>query len=133
NAIFGSVSVDPEVFITKIPPSIRCWVADHKLKLPITNAYASPLTLGIDRLAGVVAANFLFPGQNCLVVDIGTCITYDIIESNGTYGGGSISPGIQLKFKALHTFTARLPFVEAVTNFPTIGENTTASIQSGVL
>lgn len=131
--IFGSVSVDPQVFVSKVSPSIPCLIASHNLALPVKNAYASPLTLGVDRLAGVVAAHFLYPGQNCLVIDIGTCITYDILESNGIYKGGSISPGIFIKFKALNTFTARLPFVEAVSDFPTIGINTTESIQSGVL
>ncbi len=133
HVIFGSVNVDPQVFIHKISPSIRCWIANHQLKLPIKSAYTTPLTLGIDRIAGVVAANHLYPAQNCLVIDIGTCITYDVIESSGTYKGGSISPGIRIKFKALNTFTARLPFVEAVTDFPTIGADTTTSIQSGVL
>ena len=133
HVIFGSVNVDPQAFIDKVAPPVRCWVANHKLKTPIKNAYATPLTLGVDRLAGVVAAHYLYPAQNCLVIDIGTCITYDVIESDGTYKGGSISPGIRIKFKALNTFTARLPFVEAVTDFPTIGADTTTSIQSGVL
>lgn len=133
NVIFGSVSLDPRQFIDGISSAIRCVIADHNLKFPIKNTYTSPLTLGIDRLAGVVGAHFLYPEENCLVVDMGTCITYDLIESNGTYKGGSISPGITIKFKALNTFTARLPLVEAVTDFPTIGQNTTESIQSGVL
>ena len=133
NVIFGSVGVDPQQFIRDINSAINCVVANHTLRFPVDIHYKTPETLGIDRLAGVIAANYLYSGMNCLVIDLGTCITYDLIDSSGRYLGGSISPGLFLKFKALHTFTARLPFVDAVDNPPLIGKNTNESIQSGVI
>lgn len=133
NVIFGSVGVNPLQFISNIDPAINCIVADHHLKFPVDLHYKTPETLGIDRLAGVIAANLLYKGVNCLVIDLGTCITYDLIDSDGLYLGGSISPGMHLKFKTLHTFTERLPFVEAVDNPPLIGKSTHESIQSGVI
>lgn len=131
--IFGSVGGDLNQILGKISPAIRCLVANHTLRFPIKNFYRTPETLGIDRLAGVIAAQHLYPNRNCLVIDIGTCITYDLIDHQGGYQGGSISPGLFIKFKSLHTFTAKLPFVEAVDSPPFIGKDTRESIQSGVI
>lgn len=131
--IFGSVGEGLNQILRQISPDIRCIVADHTLKFPITSLYKTPETLGIDRLAGVIAAQYLYPKKNCLVIDIGTCVTYDVIDDEGGYQGGSISPGLFIKFKALHTFTSKLPFVEAVDNPPFIGKDTRESIQSGVI
>ncbi|HEY0895889.1 MAG TPA: type III pantothenate kinase, partial [Sphingobacteriaceae bacterium] len=80
--------------------------------------YRTPRTLGLDRLAGVIAAHALYPGQNSLVIDAGTCITYDMVDSKGNYEGGSISPGLDMRLKAMHTFTGRLPLVEKTGDFP---------------
>ncbi|MGD1843646.1 MAG: type III pantothenate kinase [Thermonemataceae bacterium] len=82
---------------------------DYTTSLPITNAYDTPHTLGMDRLAGVVGAKTLYPENNCLVIDAGTCITYDFIDATGVYQGGSIAPGIRMRLEAMHTFTANLP------------------------
>lgn len=102
--------------------------------LPISNAYQTPQTLGADRIAGAIAANYFFPGRNCLVIDAGTAITYDFVDAQGCYQGGGIAPGIQMKFKALHNFTRRLPLVQEInTDFPLIGKTTQESLQSGVL
>ena len=79
--------------------------------LPVINLYETPETLGYDRMAAVVAANEQFPGRDILVIDAGTCITYEFIDSLGQYHGGNISPGLQMRFKALHQFTGRLPLV----------------------
>ncbi|WP_268223181.1 type III pantothenate kinase [Sinomicrobium oceani] len=112
-------------------------VSVHKLgdlpRLPFENRYATPATLGADRVALVSAACKVYPGKNVLVVDSGTCITYDFLTTEGAYLGGAISPGIQMRFKALHTFTARLPLIDAVEFEDFIGDSTTASIRSGVL
>ncbi|MDX5349030.1 MAG: type III pantothenate kinase [Hymenobacteraceae bacterium] len=101
--------------------------------LPIQNLYKTPQTLGADRLAGVIGAKQLFPQRPCLVIDAGTCITYDFITAAGDYLGGSISPGLQMKFKAVHTFTGRLPLVQQTEEVPLTGQNTQEAIQSGVV
>ncbi len=101
--------------------------------LPIINKYHTPQTLGYDRLAAAVGANARFPAENCLVVDIGTAIKYDLVSGQAEFLGGIISPGREMRFKALHTFTKKLPLVNA-TNVPElIGTSTESCISSGVL
>lgn len=103
-------------------------------ELPIVNKYASPETLGLDRLAGACAANSIFPNTNVLCIDMGTCITFDFLNEEGEYMGGGISPGINMRFKALHTFTAQLPLIQAEGRMPKlIGDTTDQSIKSGVM
>ena len=80
--------------------------------LPFVNTYETPATLGTDRIAAVAGAHHRFPKQNTLVIDAGTCITYDLIDRHAHYRGGLISPGLRLRLRAMHTFTARLPLVE---------------------
>lgn len=100
---------------------------------PINNSYTSAATLGSDRFAAAVGGNTLFPNQNVLVIDAGTCIKYNFVNSNNTYIGGAISPGLRMRFNALHTFTSRLPLLELDNDFNTfIGTNTSESILSGV-
>ena len=99
--------------------------------LPIRNTYKSPETLGNDRLAAVVGAYFLYPGKGCLVIDAGTCITYDFIDSKGIYHGGNIAPGINMRLKAMHTFTASLPLVERKNLVSLIGKDTNSSLLTG--
>ena len=99
--------------------------------LPIQNHYSTPATLGKDRLAAVVGAYAQFPNTNCLVVDAGTCITCDFIDLKGNYHGGSISPGIQLRLKAMHQLTARLPLIETDPDPIVIGHSTATAMQSG--
>ena len=86
--------------------------------LPVTNLYETPETLGYDRMAAVVAANDQFPGKDILVIDAGTCITYEFIDSLGQYHGGNISPGLWMRLKALHQFTGRLPLINAEGRLP---------------
>ncbi|OWY21283.1 type III pantothenate kinase [Sphingobacteriales bacterium UPWRP_1] len=109
----------------------------HQTPVPVKNAYQTPATLGLDRLAAVVGAQHRFPQTNLLVIDAGTCITYDFLDAGGTYHGGGISPGIATKFKALHTFTGRLPLITVqpaeTANIPLVGNNTQNSILSGVI
>lgn len=102
-------------------------------KLPITNLYKTPDTLGKDRLAAVVGAQSLKPNQDILVVDIGTAITYDFIDASGNYHGGDITPGIDLRLKSLHEFTANLPWVTFNAEINFLGDDTISAIQSGVL
>ena len=79
--------------------------------LPLANAYATPQTLGADRLAAAVGAAWLLPGRNVVVVDAGTAIKFDLVEGGQVFRGGSIAPGLAMRFKALHAFTGRLPLV----------------------
>ncbi len=101
---------------------------------PIHNQYQSPETLGLDRLATMVAVSALFPKQNTLVIDAGTCITYDMLDAQANYFGGSISPGIQMRFRALHEFTGRLPLVSfSPEHIDLVGIDTPTALQSGVV
>jgi len=101
--------------------------------LPIENLYRSKVTLGKDRLAAAVAAADRFPGKDILVISAGTCITYDFVNSGKEYLGGGISPGIQMRLQAMHTFTGKLPLISFKKNVPLIGNTTERSILSGVL
>lgn len=105
----------------------------HTTSVPITNNYGTPETLGKDRLAGVVGAYKMFPANDILVIDAGTAITYDLITAGGEYLGGAISPGISMRYKALHTFTDRLPLLDYYEDASLIGDDTSTSIHSGVL
>jgi type III pantothenate kinase len=101
--------------------------------LPLKNKYLSPHTLGKDRIAAAVAANAMFRNQHVLIIDAGTCITYDFIDDKNAFIGGGISPGLEMRFKALHTFTDKLPLVTLDEFNKLIGQNTQESILSGVL
>jgi type III pantothenate kinase len=100
--------------------------------LPIDHRYATPETLGSDRLANIIGASFLSKNAN-LIIDIGTCIKFDFIDENRCYLGGSISPGINLRYKSLHTFTGALPLVEEYNLPPILGNSTVSCIHSGVM
>jgi type III pantothenate kinase len=104
-----------------------------RLNNGIDNQYKTPDTLGLDRLAAVIGAKALFFEKNCLVIDAGTCITYDAIDKNGVYIGGSISPGLNMRLKAMHEFTGRLPLVELTDYDAGQGYDTKTSMLSGVL
>ena len=102
-------------------------------RVPINILYNTPHTLGADRLAGAVGAMTETKGCNLLIIDIGTCITYDVVTSSGEYLGGNISPGPKMRFSALHDYTSRLPFVDGVGECPEIGYDTETAMRSGVL
>jgi type III pantothenate kinase len=106
---------------------------DNTTKLPLTNLYKTPQTLGVDRIAGAVGGMTLFPCTDRLVIDAGTCITYDFTDKENHYLGGGISPGIDIRFKALNTFTEKLPLINRSKEALLIGGNTEESILSGVL
>ncbi len=103
-----------------------------KTPLPISNLYKSPKTLGKDRIAAVVGAQALYPQKACLVIDAGTCITYDILDAEGAYHGGNIAPGVTMRLKAMHSFTARLPLVQRRKKVETlVGNTTTTALRTG--
>ena len=101
--------------------------------LPFSNAYKTPNTLGIDRLCNIAAAHQQHPSRNILVIDAGTCIKFDFIDALGTYHGGSISPGISLRYHGLHEHTSQLPLLNPTNAWNVIGTDTEGSIHSGVM
>jgi len=107
------------------------WVS-HQVKLPFKINYLTPSTLGIDRICNVAAISKINPFTPRLVVDIGTCIKFDFLNAKNEYEGGSISPGLLLRFKALNLFTNNLPLYEASNDLSLIGNSTESAIQSGV-
>ena len=130
--IISSVSTyDPSLMKENIRLK-KIIVLDRKTRVPFENLYKSPETLGVDRIALASAAVAEYPGKNVLVIDAGTCITYDFVTIEGAYLGGAIAPGIDMRYKALNTFTARLPLLEKG-SFELIGTNTASSIHSGIL
>ena len=106
---------------------------NQQTKIPFVNKYGTPKTLGTDRIALISAAAQQFPHQNVLVVDAGTCITYDFINSDNEYLGGAISPGIAMRYQALHSFTERLPHLSIKIPETIVGNSTAESIHSGVV
>ncbi len=105
----------------------------HLTKLPFTTPVAKPETIGADRLALAAAAVYFYPDKNNLVIGLGSCITYNFINKYNQFLGGSISPGMEMRFKSLQLFTAKLPLIKPDWNFPLIGYDTRTNILSGVL
>ena len=106
---------------------------DQNSKVPFTNAYKTPKSLGVDRIALATAAFYKNANKNSLVIDAGTCITFDLIDEKGTYWGGAISPGIQMRYEALHNQTSKLPLLQKEEPEDIIGDTTESSIHSGVV
>lgn len=133
HSILSSVGETGEELIKTLSSRTRLVVFNHLTALPIRLKYETPETLGLDRIANAVAANALFPQKNVLAIQAGTCLVTDFITKEGEYLGGSISPGIDMRFAALHQFTKRLPLVKGHSIGPYIGRNTEMSIRSGVI
>lgn len=105
----------------------------HTSKLPFSTPVGKPETIGADRLAAIAAAVDLFPNQHNLAIGLGTCITYNFVNRTHEFLGGSISPGMQMRFKAMHEQTALLPLITAENQFPLIGYDTKTNLLSGVI
>lgn len=108
-------------------------VLNSTSKVPFKNSYATPQTLGVDRIALATAAFYKNPRGNTLVIDAGTCITYDVVNDSGEYIGGAISPGVQMRYKAMHNQTAGLPLLKPEDILDFIGNSTKTSMHSGVI
>ena len=133
NIILTSVknfSQDDEKWLSEIS---NLTVITSKTPLPFINKYATPETLGIDRRVLASGAVLKFPKENRLVIDAGTCITYDFITANDEYLGGAISPGINLKYKSLNDYTDKLPLLAINDKHNLIGDTTSTSIHSGII
>lgn len=122
-------SVDFDSFHNRV----KIHFVTHSWSFPFANAYSTPATLGIDRLVLSSGAAISYPGQNRLVIDAGTCVTYDFVDASNTYLGGAISPGIRLRYEALHNYTANLPLLTKAMPSGLIGDSTTEAIHSGVV
>jgi len=133
HCILSSVIPHPRSIEKFLQRTFPCILLDENTPLPITNIYRTPETLGKDRLAAAVAGASLFPGQDVLVINLGSCITYDFVNSRNEYLGGAISPGMQMRFKAMNTFTGKLPLVVYQDTEEPIGTDTESSIRSGVV
>ena len=123
---------------------IEAWLAermrrfirfDSSIPVPIVNRYATPETLGADRLAAAVGAAALYPSRNVLIVDFGTAITFDLVSAEGEFLGGNISPGATTRFRALHRFTRSLPLCSLEDEIPAdrLGDSSRSAIQNGVV
>lgn len=112
---------------------VRCLEFTPATPVPIRNGYQTPATLGADRLAAAVGASLVAGGRPALIVDFGTAITIDYVSGDGTYRGGAISPGMRMRFEALHRFTARLPLCGETDEERLYGTTTVSCIEQGVM
>ncbi|SHI49207.1 type III pantothenate kinase [Flavobacterium terrae] len=112
---------------------VKIYFIDREKVLPFINKYATPTTLGIDRLVLTAGAVLQFPSQNRLIIDVGTCVTYDFVDENDVYYGGAISPGFRLRYEAMHNYTAKLPLLELKDIENLVGNSTDNSMHSGVV
>lgn len=136
NIIISTVNSRADDLLKLIPSHIPIFRLQYQMPLPIQHLYHTPATLGMDRVAAATGATVLFPLANRLVIDAGTCITYDFVDSQNIYHGGSISLGLQMRFRALHEFTAKLPLFSKENfkeNVSFIGNSTETSMVSGVV
>lgn len=130
--IVSSVKKDRE-WQQQISRQSKLYLFNYQMAKSVHNHYRTPQTLGLDRLAAVAGAADIYPGQASLVIDAGTCITYDYIDAGKNYAGGSISPGLSMRYKAMHNYTDGLPLVCKDENFDrNFGDDTTSAMVSGV-
>lgn len=130
-AILSSTRVLDRRVIIAIRNKYELIILDHHTPVPIRNMYHTPETLGRDRLAAVIGAHKLFPTQTNAVIDLGTCNTFDIIDAEGVYHGGNICPGVDMKLKAMHHFTSKLPLPARVYHDDPLGKDTYMALQNG--
>lgn len=133
NGILSSVTVLTGDLVKNLQKKIPFMVLDSTTKVPFVNKYKTKDTLGVDRIAVVSNAAKKFSKENVLIIDAGTCITYDYINASNEYFGGAISPGIEMRYKSLNYYTSKLPLLEKKeTNF-IIGGTTQEGMHSGVV
>jgi type III pantothenate kinase len=130
--ILSSVSEPPAVVMDYLRALPAFLELTTETPLPIGIRYKTPHTLGKDRVAAAVGAWHLYPGEHCLIVDAGTCIKLDVVSAGGEFLGGNISPGIEMRLKAMHHFTARLPLVKQGEDLPDfLGDSTENALRNG--
>lgn len=132
-SIISSTVEIPNYIIQKLASLPQHLILNETTKLPFHNRYSSKETLGKDRLALIAAATAMYPNQNTLVIGCGTCITFNFINAQNEFLGGSIHPGLKMRLKAMHTFTGKLPLAALISDADLMANNTEANLQSGVL
>jgi len=133
NIIYSDVSGAGETWEREHPDFNNIYKVTYQFPLPISLVYGTPETLGVDRICAAAGAQGYFPDEDILVIDAGTCITADLLRSNGSFIGGSISPGIGMRLKSMHHFTARLPNVTLRMPQAYLGDSTENSMLSGAI
>ena len=133
NCLISNVSTIDKNILDFLKINSNLFSINESINLPFINLYKTKNTLGHDRIALVSAAAIDFPDQNTLIIDTGTCITYDFKNSENEYLGGGISPGIQMRFKSLNSQTSKLPLSTINLEYKLIGDDTNSSINSGVV
>lgn len=133
NLIISNVGSPIEGLLKNILPNVTTIIFNPDTPVPIKNLYKSRTTLGNDRMAAIVGAAGLFPGENVLIIDAGTCITCDLIQSDRKFEGGSISPGIGMRLMAMKKYTGNLPKITAENFDGFIGFDTNTSMLAGVM
>ena len=131
--ILSNVGFIAEYEMQKLQNLVNLLVLSSFTNVPFNNLYETVETLGVDRIALVAAAVKKYAKRNILIIDAGTCITFDFVNDQSEYLGGAISPGIEMRYKALHDFTSKLPLLEKKIAQNFIGMNTNESINSGVV
>ncbi len=131
--VVSSVSeIDKKAFIS-FEMQVKIHFISHQDHFPFQNCYQTPTTLGVDRMVLATGATLQFPAQNRLVIDAGTCVTYDFTDLYNNYLGGAITPGLRLRYEALHRYTAKLPLLTLENPKHFIGQSTATSIHSGIV
>lgn len=133
HAIISSVVKSTSKWEQKLREKVEVKNLHQDLPQLFTNKYATPATLGQDRIALVTAAAKLYPNQDVLVIDAGSCVTYDFKNAKNEYYGGAISPGLSMRYKAMNTFTEKLPLLEPEEEVSLIGNSTRNSMHSGAI
>ena len=133
-AILSSTQTIAEDILRLFNNSSKYIILGHHSDLPFQIEYDTPATLGRDRIAGIAGAQILFPKQNVLVIDAGTCITYDILTADRRYIGGNISPGLRMRLQSMHTFTDQLPLIDLTNeDIPMVGTSTKTALLAGAV
>ncbi|MBP6181589.1 type III pantothenate kinase [Flavobacterium sp.] len=131
--VVSSVGDVEKQFFLEFENDVKVCFMSHEDSFPFVNCYSTPKTLGIDRMILATGATLQFPNQNRLVIDAGTCVTFDFIDENNNYLGGAIAPGLRLRYESLHNYTAKLPLLTFENPQSLIGKSTSESIHSGVV
>ena len=131
--IISHVTNLDQTLLLELKKIVKLIELDYQTKLPFLNKYLTPKTIGVDRLALIAGAKGQFPNQNVLVIDAGSCITFDFINKKAEYFGGDISPGIEMRYKAVNHYTANLPLLNRIELLPELGDSTQNAIHRGIL
>jgi type III pantothenate kinase len=132
-AIISSVGNVSKEDLEQLNYYFKLLILNSSTKIPFKNCYKTPTTLGVDRIALVSASVHKYPNKNVLIIDAGTCVTYDFITTKNEYLGGAISPGIRMRYNSLHNLTANLPLLDTKPPQNLIGNSTSESIHSGII